>query len=140
MLTKQVQQPHGQATRDGAFCRGFGMMALAGGLLLATATLALAAPDLDNNPPGPRGGPGTNWENPPGPRGGPGASPDAKPWRPWILRRLFGSQDSTRPHRPLRPWTQRRIYNAQQPAPDLRPWTQRRIYNATPPTRFRRRR
>ena len=32
--------------------------------------------DRDDNPPGPRGGPGTNWENPPGPRGGPGASPD----------------------------------------------------------------
>lgn len=34
--------------------------------------------DRDNNPPGPRGGPGTNWENPPGPRGGPGASPDRR--------------------------------------------------------------
>lgn len=32
--------------------------------------------DFDNNPPGPRGGRGTNWENPPGWRGGPGASPD----------------------------------------------------------------
>ncbi|MGH8033253.1 MAG: hypothetical protein ACREO8_13080 [Luteimonas sp.] len=32
--------------------------------------------DFDNNPPGPRGGRGTNWENPPGPRGGRGASPD----------------------------------------------------------------
>lgn len=32
--------------------------------------------DYDNNPPGPQGGAGTNWENPPGPRGGPGASPD----------------------------------------------------------------
>jgi hypothetical protein len=32
--------------------------------------------DRDDNPPGPRGGPGTNWENPPGWRGGPGASPD----------------------------------------------------------------
>lgn len=32
--------------------------------------------DRDGNPPGPRGGPGTNWENPPGWRGGPGASPD----------------------------------------------------------------
>jgi hypothetical protein len=32
--------------------------------------------DRDDNPPGPAGGPGTNWENPPGPRGGPGASPD----------------------------------------------------------------
>jgi hypothetical protein len=35
-----------------------------------------APPDRDDNPPGPRGGPGTNWENPPGPAGGPGASPD----------------------------------------------------------------
>lgn len=35
--------------------------------------------DRGNNPPGPSGGPGTNWEknweNPPGPKGGPGASP-----------------------------------------------------------------
>ena len=37
--------------------------------------------DRDDNPPGPRGGPGTNWENPPGPIGGPGASPDS-PYRP----------------------------------------------------------
>ena len=29
------------------------------------------------NPPGPAGGPGTNWENPPGPIGGPGAGPDS---------------------------------------------------------------
>src|SRR3990167_614074 len=33
-------------------------------------------PDRDNNPPGPRGGRGTNWEKPPGPMGGSGASPD----------------------------------------------------------------
>lgn len=50
----------------------------------AIALLALAAPadarDRDNNPPGWRGGPGTNWENPPGWRGGPGASPD-RHWR-----------------------------------------------------------
>jgi len=32
--------------------------------------------DPDANPPGPKGGPGTNWENPPGPTGGPGKSPD----------------------------------------------------------------
>lgn len=32
--------------------------------------------DPDWNPPGPRAGPGTNWENPPGLVGGPGASPD----------------------------------------------------------------
>ena len=37
--------------------------------------------DRDDNPPGPLGGPGTNWENPPGPIGGPGASPDS-PYRP----------------------------------------------------------
>lgn len=35
--------------------------------------------DWDNNPPGPRGGAGTNWENPPGPRGGEGTSPDRRP-------------------------------------------------------------
>ncbi len=34
--------------------------------------------DNDNNPPGPQGGQGTNWENRPGPQGGPGASPDRK--------------------------------------------------------------
>lgn len=32
--------------------------------------------DQDNNPPGPKGGPGTNWENKPGLQGGAGASPD----------------------------------------------------------------
>ena len=32
--------------------------------------------DNDNNPPGPQGGAGTNWENPPGPQGGPGAGPN----------------------------------------------------------------
>ncbi len=36
------------------------------------------AKDKDNNPPGKKGGPGTNWENPAGPKGGPGASPDAR--------------------------------------------------------------
>ncbi len=35
--------------------------------------------DRDNNPPGRRGGPGTNWENPRGPQGGEGASPDRRP-------------------------------------------------------------
>ncbi len=44
-------------------------------LLMLAAQMGLAK-DLDNNPPGPAGGPGTNWENPPGPEGGPGASPD----------------------------------------------------------------
>lgn len=32
--------------------------------------------DRDGNPPGPAGGPRTNWENPPGLRGGPGAGRD----------------------------------------------------------------
>lgn len=34
--------------------------------------------DYDNNPPGWKGGPGTNWENPAGPRGGVGASKDKR--------------------------------------------------------------
>lgn len=60
-------------------------MKLLTSVVAAAAILALSAPagahprDRDNNPPGWRGGPGTNWENPPGPRGGPGASPDR--WR-----------------------------------------------------------
>ena len=48
--------------------------------LLATAPLAQAWPHHHNNPPGPAGGPGTNWRNPPGPRGGPGASPFYRGW------------------------------------------------------------
>ncbi|NQY97434.1 MAG: hypothetical protein HRT82_09745 [Henriciella sp.] len=46
-------------------------------LCLAAAPVACAH-DRDDNPPGPAGGPGTNWENPPGPVGGPGASPDRR--------------------------------------------------------------
>jgi hypothetical protein len=54
-------------------------------ILAATLVLSLSmdtalAVDRDNNPPGPVGGPGTNWENPPGPRGGPGASPNRRHW------------------------------------------------------------
>ena len=47
-------------------------------IALGVATTADAAQrrDRDNNPPGPAGGRGTNWENPPGWKGGPGASPD----------------------------------------------------------------
>lgn len=47
---------------------------------LTLSTSSAFAWDHDGNPPGPRGGPGTNWENPPGWRGGPGASPD-RHWR-----------------------------------------------------------
>ena len=61
--------------------RMFWTAALATGLFLGAVSIALAADDRDNNPPGPRGGPGTNWENPPGPLGGPGTSPDRRPWR-----------------------------------------------------------
>ncbi|MDF3074683.1 MAG: hypothetical protein K0S54_2350 [Alphaproteobacteria bacterium] len=69
--------------------------ALIAGAALA-ATLSVAGPsmarDWDNNPPGWRGGPGTNWENPPGWRGGPGASPDRRwyyerPHRHWARDR-----------------------------------------------------
>lgn len=49
----------------------FGLMALPGAY----------ARDRDDNPPGPVGGRGTNWENPPGPVGGPGASPNRRHWR-----------------------------------------------------------
>lgn len=55
-------------------------LALATATLCATPTLAQRY-DHDNNPPGPRGGPGTNWENPPGWRGGPGASPNRRYYR-----------------------------------------------------------
>jgi len=50
--------------------KGTASALLAGALSLA---LVACATDYDDNPPGPRGGPGTNWENPPGPVGGPGA-------------------------------------------------------------------
>ncbi|MCV0413838.1 MAG: RcnB family protein [Brevundimonas sp.] len=43
---------------------------------IAAATLATTAVAQDGNPPGGRGGRGTNWENPPGAKGGPGTSPD----------------------------------------------------------------
>ncbi|MFZ5616524.1 MAG: hypothetical protein ACOZAA_04285 [Pseudomonadota bacterium] len=46
---------------------------------LCLTSISACAYDRDGNPPGPRGGPGTNWENPPGPVGGPGASPDRLP-------------------------------------------------------------
>ena len=45
------------------------------GLGLAAMTVADQAEARRWNPPGPAGGPGTNWRNPPGPAGGPGASP-----------------------------------------------------------------
>lgn len=45
-------------------------------VMLAATCGPAVAKDRDNNPPGPAGGRGTNWENLPGPRGGPGASPD----------------------------------------------------------------
>jgi len=47
------------------------------------ATSAMAY-DRHSNPPGPVGGPGTNWHNPPGPVGGPGASPS---WHHRALKR-----------------------------------------------------
>ncbi len=50
-------------------------------LAIAGGAQAQGRRDRDHNPPGPVGGPGTNWENPPGWRGGPGASPDYRYWR-----------------------------------------------------------
>jgi hypothetical protein len=44
----------------------------------------LGRPGFRSNPPGWRGGWGTNWANPPGPVGGPGASPfRLRPYRRW---------------------------------------------------------
>ena len=61
-------------------------VAWAGTLALMTVSIAVvtaSAEDVDDNPPGPVGGEGTNWENQPGPQGGPGASPDRRrPHRP----------------------------------------------------------
>ncbi len=58
----------------------FGMGIMVVSLIAAPAF----AKDKDNNPPGPMGGPGTNWENPRGPMGGPGASPNKVDFDKWI--------------------------------------------------------
>jgi len=60
-----------------AWTRALALCALAA--LLLGASPAAAHPHHRSNPPGPRGGPGTNWQNPPGPRGGPGASRFLRP-------------------------------------------------------------
>ncbi len=69
-------------------------------MLVLAATVACAAGsafahprDRDHNPPGPRGGPGTNWENPPGWRGGPGASPNYRTYRWHSERYRFARVD-----------------------------------------------
>ena len=70
---------------------------LAGSLLTALLAMSAnvdAAPrDRDNNPPGPVGGRGTNWENPPGWKGGPGASPDKRYYRHGGVRYTFAIRD-----------------------------------------------
>ncbi|MFA5812797.1 MAG: hypothetical protein WC956_10780, partial [bacterium] len=55
------------------------LVAVAAIAALSLGAVSAMAKDKDNNPPGQKGGPGTNWENPPGAAGGPGASPDVKP-------------------------------------------------------------
>ena len=62
-------------------------------LLLVSPVALTHAQDLDNNPPGLRGGPGTNWENPPGPVGGPGTSPNR------VGRRFIRDFDNNPPGR-----------------------------------------
>lgn len=56
------------------------------GILVAVALVVCGgtafAKDKDVNPPGPKGGTGTDWENPPGPAGGPGASPNVRGPKP----------------------------------------------------------
>jgi hypothetical protein len=57
------------------------VVALCSTLFFSGCVIAHPHRDRDNNPPGPAGGSGTNWENPPGWRGGPGASPDYRYYR-----------------------------------------------------------
>lgn len=59
---------------------------LFGSVLALSFATPVYAIDRDNNPPGPAGGRGTNWENPPGPAGGPGASPDRRRPHPWCVK------------------------------------------------------
>ena len=44
----------------------------------ATAVVPPPPSAVRGNPPGPKGGRGTDWANPPGPKGGPGTSPGRK--------------------------------------------------------------
>lgn len=113
MLKAENRTGHVGADAAGTFCRVLVDAALTTALMLATCMVALAAGDRDNNPPGPRGGPGTNWENLPGPRGGPGTSPDPKPWRPWIWRRIYNAQNAAPA---ANPWARRRYFQTHQPA------------------------
>jgi len=62
-------------------------------LALSLATTTAHAGDRDDNPPGPKGGGGTNWENPPGPTGGPGASPDQRPLLHYHLLSAFDADN-----------------------------------------------
>lgn len=67
--------------------RAYSKALLFAAMAALTATSALAR-DRDDNPPGPAGGPGTNWENPPGPAGGPGASPDIRYHHRWLQQHM----------------------------------------------------
>ena len=141
MWNKQQTAETQQSGSRSTFSRSLALVALMTGVVLGTATLALAAPDRDNNPPGPRGGAGTNWENPPGPRGGPGASPDAKPWRPWVWKKIFDNDNN--PPGP-RGGAGTNWENPPGPrggpgaSPNVKPWrpaAARRIHNARHPVR-----
>ena len=99
---------------------------------LAASAVAIAlsvsvADAYPHNPPGPRGGPGTDWHNPPGPRGGPGASPYRH--GPWRYHRPFyyGWHYSYWRGRPIYWWPERRCWYAplynNPPGPAGRPGT-----------------
>lgn len=157
MMKANTLTKPGSPSSNAPYCRALAVAALGTALLLGASTATLAQRDLDNNPPGPRGGPGTNWENPPGPRGGPGASPDAKRWRPWFWRRIFDNDDNPPGPRggrgtnwenppgprggpgaspdpkPWRPQALRRIFNAQNPPAQPNSWARRRWYDAHTP-------
>jgi len=76
----------------GQLTKEFEMPTTSKALLFAIMTVVAApaalARDRDDNPPGPAGGPGTNWENPPGPAGGPGASRDLRHHHRWLQTQM----------------------------------------------------
>ena len=82
-------------------------VALAAGMTFGTTAFAY---DKDNNPPGPAGGKGTNWENPPGPAGGPGATPDRskRHWKEKADTNNDGTVDQTERAAAKEKWADKR--------------------------------
>lgn len=78
IFTNETQQGRGGLQQEIIHMRRT-MRATLVALLVAT-TFSASVAEARRNPPGPLGGPGTDWANPAGPIGGPGASP----YRWWL--------------------------------------------------------